>query len=578
MSAHLLAVTIGPVQEFIAAARRTRDLCYGSQLLSILSHEAATTLTEAAGLELIFPAPGADAENIANVILASVPPEHNPKDLARDARFAVCQRWRTLADSEKDRGSDWIRDEIWNAQVDDVVEVYAAWLPLEKDYRRTRARLMRLLAGRKALRDFPAATGFAGVPKSSLDGARESVIADRPRSTMPIALKRGLRLSDGEHLDVVGWTKRMGGGRLNYPSLQRLAADPWLFGVAAANPDPWQKFLGAATALRTEGSLGAIDWPRYRHFPFEGSIAYETRHREFAKEANPSADVFNKAKAALKRLYNLHGEPEGYLAILAADGDHMGSTIGSLTSVAEHQKFSRDLAGFSGMARAIVERHYGALVFSGGDDVLAFLPADLAVECARELHDTFGTLMAAIGLAAGTRPTLSVGLAFGHAMDPMEDLLEYARAQERRAKRSVGEGADRDALSVGVYPRSGAPIAIRQEWFTKLDEQLLAWAKVLQEGVVPHGAAYELRHLAREYSDWPPESRSSVPAAIFSDATRLLRRKRGESGAIDEERLSALLASAHSPENLERIALQLLVAKRIARAKQQSGARSALPL
>ena len=34
MTRHLLAVSIGPVQEFIAAARKTRDLWYGSALLS----------------------------------------------------------------------------------------------------------------------------------------------------------------------------------------------------------------------------------------------------------------------------------------------------------------------------------------------------------------------------------------------------------------------------------------------------------------------------------------------------------------------------------------------------------------
>jgi hypothetical protein len=37
----LLLITIGPVQEFIAAARRSRDLWFGSWLLSELSKAAA---------------------------------------------------------------------------------------------------------------------------------------------------------------------------------------------------------------------------------------------------------------------------------------------------------------------------------------------------------------------------------------------------------------------------------------------------------------------------------------------------------------------------------------------------------
>ena len=35
--AHVLIVTLGPIQDFIAAARRTRDLWFGSWLLSELS-------------------------------------------------------------------------------------------------------------------------------------------------------------------------------------------------------------------------------------------------------------------------------------------------------------------------------------------------------------------------------------------------------------------------------------------------------------------------------------------------------------------------------------------------------------
>jgi hypothetical protein len=33
---YLLAISVGPVQEFIVAARRTRDLWFGSYLLSVL--------------------------------------------------------------------------------------------------------------------------------------------------------------------------------------------------------------------------------------------------------------------------------------------------------------------------------------------------------------------------------------------------------------------------------------------------------------------------------------------------------------------------------------------------------------
>ncbi|MBI2566887.1 MAG: hypothetical protein HYV63_07650 [Candidatus Schekmanbacteria bacterium] len=49
MSEQLLLVTIGPVQDFIASARRCRDLWHGSWLLSELGKAAAAGIVDALG-------------------------------------------------------------------------------------------------------------------------------------------------------------------------------------------------------------------------------------------------------------------------------------------------------------------------------------------------------------------------------------------------------------------------------------------------------------------------------------------------------------------------------------------------
>ena len=58
---HLMIFHIGPVQEFIASARRSRDLWFGSWLLSELSKAAALEIVQQNGDDLerslIFPAP-----------------------------------------------------------------------------------------------------------------------------------------------------------------------------------------------------------------------------------------------------------------------------------------------------------------------------------------------------------------------------------------------------------------------------------------------------------------------------------------------------------------------------------------
>lgn len=583
---YLLALTIGPVQEFIASARRTRDLWFGSHLLSQMSHAAAEAVKPHGNL--IFPPPNSQQGNVANVILAELWSDLTPSSVAAAAEVAAKGVWERAAEAartEQPESAHWVRRDIWDEQVGDVVEFYAAWLELKPDeYKPTRAKLMRLLAGRKACRNFLPAKGRALVPKSSLDGARESVIAVGKRKDMPADLRRSLRLSDGEQLDVVGWTKRLGGGKKGYPSLMRIAADPWLWGVARTAPVPeaWTAFVNAAAGLRKERSLGSVDWDWFKHFPYEGALAYLTRHTEIEKElkeeTGASKELLGLAAEALRQLKkDGFKEPEAYLAIIAADGDAMGKTIAGLELLEEHQGFSKDLAKFAAEARKIVERHYGALVFAGGDDVLALVPVDLALECARALHDTFGQLMEAAGQRAKTKPTLSVGVAIGHAMDPMEDLLERARAAEKRAKHSVGDGEDRDGLCVTVHPRSGAPIGVRAQWQapldTKLDENLLEWARLLRDRKLPQRAAYDLRRLAVDYENWPAEEAAKV--AMRADAVRLLRRKRGTDGVADTALLEKLLAQVNTPKDLDDLALRVLVARRIASGKEQSRNREA---
>ena len=54
MTQYVLTLSIGPVQEFIASARRSRDLWSGSWLLSEMAKAAAKSLFEA-GAQMVFP-------------------------------------------------------------------------------------------------------------------------------------------------------------------------------------------------------------------------------------------------------------------------------------------------------------------------------------------------------------------------------------------------------------------------------------------------------------------------------------------------------------------------------------------
>jgi len=99
MTSHLLALTVGPVQQFIAAARRTRDLWFGSYLLSEISKAAAKAVADEVGIDaLIFPAPASHVDldrntplNVANIVLSEIG-DVDPSGVARKAKEAAHSR------------------------------------------------------------------------------------------------------------------------------------------------------------------------------------------------------------------------------------------------------------------------------------------------------------------------------------------------------------------------------------------------------------------------------------------------------------------------------------------------------
>jgi CRISPR-associated protein Cmr2 len=558
---YLLALSIGPVQEFIAAARRTRDLWFGSQLLSEISKASAKAVDVGGGI-LIFPAPNAIAEldrqsplNVANVIVAEVL-SADPQTVAREAKEAARGRWREIADSAFLSSESFIESEIWDDQVDDVIEFYSAWVPYASEtYQADRAAVMRLLADRKRCRNFLPAKGRAGVPKSSLDGLRESVIRKNSRTG------RSLRLSRGEQLDAVGVVKRTG-GNAKYPSVARVAADPWLRRLSDAELRRLSDALPAGTFHEIDVSE-ARGQPRYKRFAFEGTAVFRSRYADICEET--SSDIQNLAALAktVADLTRVHKEPDPYLSILVADGDRVGQAISGIATPDAHRTFSRQLAEFAVQARRTVDDHSGVLIYAGGDDVVALIPTDRCLECAHSLHELFDQRMMTALPAQEVRPTLSIGIAISHFMEPLEDLLGYGRAAERHAKLprpADGNQSERNALAVHVIKRGGGPIETRMNWEQHPVGHLKQLASLLQSSSISGNLAYALHKIAALYEGWPADS---VRDTIQRDVLNVMSAKRptGESQMPTIEEL--VVRSVSNAASLRGLANDLLVAKAI---------------
>jgi CRISPR-associated protein Cmr2 len=493
------------VQEFIAQARRTRDLWYGSHLLSELSRVVARALADG-GAQLVFPAltsgdpeldpypalvrrDGQPPRNIANKILAEVPEGIDPEKLARDARKAVMTHWRDhIAAPVKANCASLLADGIdpvWAEQIETFIEFAASWAPLH-EYAEARRQVEQAVASRKVLRDFgPWVHSRGSVPKSSLDGARETVLL--PPARRDPVLVRKYRIADGEQLDAVGLVKRTGGEPDQFVPVINVALASWIELAKRVAPKDLENLQVACSRVGVS-RVARTDLPCAAVFPFDASVLLRSRWRAVFEEQGLTGDPQAWGRQHVQPLLASLSEPYPYVACLVADGDRMGVAIGQLGSASEHRTFSNALASFAGEARAIVEHeHRGTLIYAGGDDALAFLPIPEALSCAERLRTSFAEAMASAcaKLADRERPTLSIGIGIEHYMESMGDLLALGREAEREAKR------DRNTLALVVEKRSGGRRQWRAAWNDDPVRSLRA-GLALMEDRLPSRKIYEI--------------------------------------------------------------------------------------
>jgi CRISPR-associated protein Cmr2 len=299
-------------------------------------------------------------------------------------------------------------------------------------------------------------------------------------------------------------------------------------------------------------------------------VLYDGRLLEALDESGAIGDRDQRAALdALHRFRSAVGrtEPQGYYAILHADGDRMGRVIDA-NGHAAHVRLSAKLVEFARAVESVVRAHQGSLVYSGGDDVLALLPLHRAVACATELAARFEADLAEFCDAEGHSPTLSAGLAVVHHLTPFDAALDVARRAEKLAKKT------RDALAIVVDKRGGAEVAVTGSWKTFVP-QLARLVALHRLGVVSGKAGHALAELALLTRNVAEGDRPVFAAMARSEASRVLARSHEEGGgrALDGSVRRAL--EAMIPEGELNAAgwlgEMLVVASNLARVADEAG-------
>ena len=578
MANYLITIALGPVQSLIGAARRTRDLWSGSWLLSETARAAARKLDELRPGCLIFPCPETagdlkpqrspgDAGNIANVLRAEIEAVDaaSARRLCEEAKAAAAARLTEIGDEQRQKLGGLLRQDVWGAQIDDILEIFAAAVEMrDGGYPEASRKLGATLAARKATRDFaPSKFDGPGLPKSSLDGAMETVL---PLMDTNHKARRVLALSPGEQLDALGVIKRLGGAPEQFTAYSRIAVDPWVRGLDDDQRQrlcaAYEPLVGEEEATRTTGNDGA-----YAQFPYDAQLLFPFRLENALGELQSTR--LKALERCLKDVVRSAGSPVPYAAILKADGDRMGELLAEAQTADASRNISRTLHRFASSVRSTVRSWHGHAIYAGGDDVLALVPLSGAQGCARKLADDFhermSSLVRRMGLPGESVPTLSVGIGIGHIMEPLGALRDRADRAEKVAK---GDAAaqPRNALAVILGVRGGDEITWRARW----DEDdahdfLRRFTNAYAEDSLPSRVAYDMRAIARRLN-WLDDRSPTADEMRAAEVRRMLDRARVGGEGIDNE-LAGRIVLESTRRSLATVADTLILARWLAARK-----------
>ncbi len=521
--------TIGPVQGFVAQARRTRDFWAGSFILSWLSAVAMRSVIAQEGT-IKFPA--ADQNfldwlekkekrgkrpaqgSIPNRFKAKITkPGFRPEEVTQSVQAA----WKALADVVYENDVNGVAntetEAIWQRQVASFWEI--SWVLVE-DNENSAA-----LDQRKNWRShLPPAE--PGVKCMMLDGLQELSGADGPlgkegkklkdfweqlRDQQKTGMKSDLRPE--EHLCAIAFVKRrfsryfeqvnaimpnnwslhqeewtMNTAR---PSVVYMAAVRWLEAlIILANKDQGVKntlwaFHDEAHKLTKghydewESSIQCIDQAlestaQRKWKALDGNVFFE--HALENKNIFPDQELAGEVKKLLRRLQQEMRKAEASISLSPSPFYAVlmmdGDSLGSQMSDSKKQPvITAGLKKFTNGVEILVKEHNGFLIYAGGDDVLAVLPLEDALPCALELRQFYMSCFPKDSQPK-IQTSLSGAVEFAHMKMPLTKVLKDAHILlDKVAKEERG----RDALAVRIWKPGGKAVEWSRPWEKALDKE-----------------------------------------------------------------------------------------------------------
>ena len=521
----LLLFQLGPVQEFIAQARSTRDLWSGSYLLSWLVAHAIIAAWKAAGGNVGFD----------DMVMPSLKREDNP------LMFALL-----------DQKSSVEADEIAKALIPNLPNRFSMIVPAGTG--KTRAE-----AADKAVRDELESIGASVWKWLEGHGARsewkdrfDEQIKAFPQITWAVLpWTAGDSFANAWDManDVLAARRNTRNFAQWNPVSKDAAVKDSLSGKEECIGDEafWRN-------LKDDKLFSKATGHRYGAMNLIKRIWCQVEDADSGKNYLSSNLVFRERSIVealrvpdLPSIAKRNTDPVvPYVAVLAFDGDHMGVLVDKQKDKGKDgiRDISASLSKFAlGNVPNIIKEHDGHLIYAGGDDVLAVLPSSKAVACAEKIHDAFHAA-GNFGLDG------SCGIAVGHFKAPLQMLVKSAQRMEGVAKNKYGRGA----LAIAVYKRSGEILEWGCKWDSKSLElmkevtKLSAGDKPKLSGRFPYALAallqpYELSRMKKDAKTDVPQNDAFTDfrEVIMSEVDHVLGRQGEKLEKEEYEKLKGLI-------------------------------------
>lgn len=531
MQQYLFILTLGPVQSFIAQARKTQDLYAGSRILSRLIHSAGKAFKEEfrSGI-IIFPKALTETQgdaSLPNRFVAKLKEKKfNETELiekAQNIKAAVNREMSIIAheslkEAREKGASKGAIPQAFQEQIKSHLDIFWAFEPINNEeyaFAKAYRRLEQKVGAIKNVRpfeqyqytevdnDFEYAENFGERGrKCSVDGINNAlfyreVTGEEERAYFDLASEASpletFYLNPGEALSAVSFVKRFFPDTSSFPSTSEVALMYDETKLDAGKKEClilFENLFSNRKQNLTEACFATIKKLKIKQIEFNGisninnNFDYQYLFEENINEKNFPNDEQRELLQALQQELKPFLKTR-YYVLIHFDGDSMGQWLAGEYNKTKkdlekfHETLSESLKQFAAEAQGILDNdQIGRTIYAGGDDFMGFVNIHHLFRVMKELRAKFHQIVDTGIEDHKENPdaaiTFSAGIVIAHFKTPFSEVLKQVRTTEKLSKKIEGK----NAFAITVLKHSGEIQEAVYKWGTGQQESTDNWTNL----------------------------------------------------------------------------------------------------